>query len=191
MLPSAAAIRSKSAALLCCCHAAGSRTCRLVASVSTAPCTAPGGATYVPAVVAASICCSASRSAATRAVPFASRSTRSGCRSAKALCAASANATASLTSRPLVTRLPFTPRPYSTGTNARKRTNCAARRACSAGLSGAARKLANFASTSCRDPAIVPAFEPVNADSPAVTCATNCANSSATPAAAASPRCSA
>ena len=76
---------------------------------------------------------------------FASRSVRSGCKSAKAFCAASANATASLTSKSLVTWLPFTPRAYSTGTNARKRSNCAARRACSAGLSGAARKLANFA----------------------------------------------
>ena len=72
------------------------------------------------------------------------------CRSASAAAAPVRNATASWISKSSVTRVPLTPRPYSTGTSARKRSSCWARRADSSAVSGAAVKLSSPAAIAAR-----------------------------------------
>ena len=61
-------------------------------------------------------------------------------RSAKAATAPVRKATASWISKSSVTLVSLTPRSYSTGTSARKRRSCWARRAASSGVNGAAVK---------------------------------------------------
>ena len=69
-------------------------------------------------------------------------------RSAKAASAAVWNATASWISKSSVTRPSLTPRPYSTGTSATKRSSCWARRAASSSVNGAAVKPSSAVSIS-------------------------------------------
>ena len=83
---------------------------------------------------------SRSRSARAAAVRAASRLASWSCRSASAARAPPWNATASWISKSFVTRPSLTPRPYSTGTSARNRSSCWARRAASSPVSGAAVK---------------------------------------------------
>ena len=78
--------------------------------------------------------------AAAASVRAASRLASWSRRSAKAAAAPVRNATASWISKSSVTRVSLTPRSYSTGTSARKRSSCWARRAASSGVNGAAVK---------------------------------------------------
>jgi hypothetical protein len=81
---------------------------------------------------------SLSRSSATAWVAAASRLASCARRSVNAAAAPVRNATASWISKSSVTRVPDTPRSYSTGTSARKRRSCCARRAASGWVNGAA-----------------------------------------------------
>ena len=71
-------------------------------------------------------------------------------RSANAVAAPSRNATASWISKSSVTFVSLTPRSYSTGTSARKRSNCWARRADSSAVKGAAVKPSSASPTCAR-----------------------------------------
>ena len=90
--------------------------------------TISGAATAPPWFAAASACPSSATSALIRRIAAASRSTRTLSRSVIACAAPSRNVIASWISKGTVTRPSETPRPYSTGTSARKRRNWPARR---------------------------------------------------------------
>ena len=91
------------------------------------------------------------------------------------------NAIASWISKSSVTRPSLTPRPYSTGTSATKRSSCWARRADSAAVNGAAVKPSSAVSISARAAAMP-------RRSPCAALAFRSAKSRAAAAAAASPR---
>ena len=93
---------------------------------------------------------SSSSRSLTAAARAGSRLASWSCRSASAAAAPVWNATASWISKSSVTRVSLTPRPYSTGTSARKRSSCWARRADSSAVSGAAVKLSSPAETASR-----------------------------------------
>ena len=101
--------------------------------------TASAGAAR-PAPAASRVTPRAATIAVSSRVAAGSRASSSGEMSASAAATASRKLIASWISNASVTRVPSTPRSYSIGTSRRKRSSWPARRACSAGSSGAARK---------------------------------------------------
>ena len=131
--------------------------------------TRSAGATARPPPAASSVIPSDARMPVSSRVASASRCSSVGAMSASAAAAASRKLIASWISNATVTRPPSTPRSYSIGTSRRKRSSWPARRACSAGASGAARN-----PSSCRSTA--PTARSTSARSPPRAVSSSCAS---------------